>query len=122
MRTKEEILKWVKNSNATSDERLAIIELLADIRDLLIDNKKNQNMDKLNIKEFEALEIPQNGATIFRTYNSKELQIQHLAEKVNEIVDFINVVTKNKKNKTCTCKMDEQWNPKIDKACYWHGK
>ena len=41
MRTKEEILKWVKNSNATSDERLAIIELLADIRDLLIDNKKN---------------------------------------------------------------------------------
>jgi len=25
-------------------------------------------------------------------------------------------------NEKCTCKMDEQWNPKIDKSCYWHWK
>lgn len=40
MRTKDEIISWVNNSKSTSSEKIAIIELLADIRDELIESNR----------------------------------------------------------------------------------
>jgi hypothetical protein len=39
MRTKKEIIEWVQDSKSTSSQMIALIELLADIRDLLIKSK-----------------------------------------------------------------------------------
>jgi len=46
-------------------------------------------MEKLNMEQFKAFEIPQNQGTIYKTYDSKELKIERLAEKINEIIEVL---------------------------------
>ena len=48
--------------------------------------KYMEKIEKLDIKEYKAYPLPQ----YKDTYDSKELRLEELAEKVNEIIEKIN--------------------------------
>lgn len=48
-----------------------------------------KEIQKLDTDQFKAIENKQNEGTIYSTIDFRELQIQTLAEKINEIIDYI---------------------------------
>ena len=52
--------------------------------------KQKKQIEKLDTRQYKATELPGRKDSIYTLKDSREVKIEELAEKLNEIIDFIN--------------------------------